>query len=319
MNSEELPVSRSRTDLLLNNLKTHPIRSVIVIGLFIIYLPIMYQIHLNLVAAKVGTTAGGYYWGTMGYSLFPFPYDASWIGSGVAMAITQLTPIEVYIYTHFYPSIAPRIMWSVVWLTLGITYLIWPLLSSSTTKETAVSQEKSPLNSEESPPRFKWKYQMQPREVILLLLFVLLFLPTFATLRNLSNSLAYSIDSWTWRLLFYRDGHITFREGLSLFYLQYHFLKYLLVFQYYRYNRYATTRKRVLLVAILSELQMILVIDVPMLIQVIQGVNVWTNFVWYIPIPIVLIISIILLIFVPRPESEPMWIDKEKKKSWWQK
>ncbi len=168
-----------------------------------------------------------------------------------------------------------------------------------------------------SSERAHWKFQLSPTEVILLLLFVMLFIPTFGTLRNLENSLAYSIDSLTWRLLFYRDGSISFRLDIALFYLQDHMLKYLLVFQFYRYNRHATTRKRVLLLAVLSELQMILVIDLPKTIAVIQGANIWTNFIWYIPIPIVLIVSIFLLRFVPRPESEPMWIDKEEEKPWW--
>ncbi len=152
---------------------------------------------------------------------------------------------------------------------------------------------------------------------MLLLLFVVLFLPTFITLRNISSSLAYSIESLMWRLLFYRDGSVDFRIVPYFFMLQDHLLKYLLVIQFNRYNRHATTKIRVLLVAILSELQMFLLIDMPQIIEGIQGLHAWTAFVWYIPIPTVLIVSIILLIFVPRPESEPMWIDKEEQKAWW--
>lgn len=139
MSTEELLTLRSKKDLLLINLKAHSIRSMIIIGLFIIYLPIVYQVHMNLVAEKVGATAGGYFWGNGGYSLFPFPFNPQWLGSAVMPFNQRLSPIEVYIYTHIYPSIVPRVMWFVVWLTLGITYLIWPLLSSSKTNETAVS------------------------------------------------------------------------------------------------------------------------------------------------------------------------------------
>lgn len=59
--------------------------------------------------------------------------------------------------------------------------------------------------------RVNWKFQLSPTEVTLLLLFVILFLPTFITLRNISSSLAYSIESLMWRLLFYRDGSVDFR------------------------------------------------------------------------------------------------------------
>jgi hypothetical protein len=75
----------------------------------------------------------------------------------------------------------------------------------------------------------------------------------------------------------------------------------------------------VLLLAILSECQLILVIDLPKIIQVVQGVNIWTNYMCYIPIPAVLIVSVILLILIPRPESRPMWIDREEQKTWWKK
>ena len=131
--------SISRRALVFSHLDAHPVWSGIVIALFIVYLPIVYQIHLNLVAARVGVWAGHYSWATMGYSLFPFPFDFKWLGSGVAPAITPLSPIEVYIYTAIYPSIAPRVMWSVLWLAIGITYIIWPLLSSSKTKDAEVS------------------------------------------------------------------------------------------------------------------------------------------------------------------------------------
>ena len=113
------------------NLKAHPIRSAIIIGLFIVYLPIVYQIHLNMVAAEVITTAGGYYWPYGLYHLFPIPYDPLWSGGPFLFVQWPLSPIDVYIYTHFYPSIAPRVMWSVMWLTFGIIYIISPLLKSS--------------------------------------------------------------------------------------------------------------------------------------------------------------------------------------------
>lgn len=113
------------------NLRDHPIISAVVIGLFIVYLPIVYQIHLNLIAVHVGTNAGGYFWGNQQYQLFPLPIDVTWISMGYTQAIAPLSPMEEYIYTHFYPSIAPRVMWSVMWLTIGIVYIIWPLLESS--------------------------------------------------------------------------------------------------------------------------------------------------------------------------------------------
>ena len=112
------------------NLKAHPTRSAIIIGLFIMYLPIVYQIHLNMVAEAVVTTAGGYFWPTGGFTLFPIPYDSHWFGV-VTFPTPRLSPIDAYIYSHIYPSIIPRVMWSIMWLTFGILYIISPLLKSS--------------------------------------------------------------------------------------------------------------------------------------------------------------------------------------------
>ena len=129
------PSFRSRIEMIMTNLKDHPIISVIIIGLFIVYLPFVYQTHLNMVAAKVNTIAGMHMWRFTGCSLFPIPVDYSWFGVAAGTAYTQLTPIEGFIYTFFYPSLFARVMWSVMWLTFGILYIINPLLKSKDKRE----------------------------------------------------------------------------------------------------------------------------------------------------------------------------------------
>ena len=121
---------RSRVELIIANLREHPVVSLIIIGLFIVYLPFVYQIHLNMVAAKVNTIAGMLMWRYTGCSLFPIPVDYSWFGVIAGSAYTQISPIEGFIYTYFIPSIFARVMWSVMWLTFGVIYLISPLLKS---------------------------------------------------------------------------------------------------------------------------------------------------------------------------------------------
>ncbi|MHA1137957.1 MAG: hypothetical protein ACTSSE_15865 [Candidatus Thorarchaeota archaeon] len=122
---------RNGIDLILANLKHHPIRSVLIIGIFIVYLPFVYQIHLDMVAAKVTVSAGMYFWELTGYTLGPIPVDYTWFGVAGGPAYMQLTPLEVFIYTFFYPSLFARVMWSVMWLTFGLIYIISPLLKSS--------------------------------------------------------------------------------------------------------------------------------------------------------------------------------------------
>jgi hypothetical protein len=136
-------VQANRSARILSHLRTHRVASWIIIGLFIVYLPILYQISLNLVAAQVTIIEGRYCFVNSAPSLFPIPFDAFWIGSAALMMIRPLTPIEIYIYSTFYPSIVPRVMWSILWLTIGITYIIWPLLSSPKTKENTVNPDSS--------------------------------------------------------------------------------------------------------------------------------------------------------------------------------
>jgi len=128
---------KRRKELIFANLKDHPIRSMIIIGLFIVYLPIVYQIHLNQVAAKVSVSAGMYFWEISGCILGPIPFDYSWFGVVGRLAYVQLTPLEVFIYTFFYPSLFARVMWSIMWLTFGLMYIIKPLLKSSTKNHTS--------------------------------------------------------------------------------------------------------------------------------------------------------------------------------------
>ena len=122
--------SFSKKELIVSNLINHPIRSMIIIVLFIIYLPIVYQIHLNLVATKVTMSAGMYFWRVTGCYLSPIPFDYSWLGVIGGPAYKQLTPLEVFVYTYFYPSLFARVMWSIMWLMFGIIYIISPLLKS---------------------------------------------------------------------------------------------------------------------------------------------------------------------------------------------
>jgi len=124
------PSFRNRIELILANLGAHPIRSVIVIGLFIVYLSIVYQMHLNVVAAKVNPSAGMYYWNLTGYSLFPIPIDCSWFFIEPSAAFMQLSPMDTFIYTYFYSSLFARVMWSIMWLTFGVLYIVSSLLKS---------------------------------------------------------------------------------------------------------------------------------------------------------------------------------------------
>jgi len=131
--AEESHSKQSRLSILISSHKTHWKRSTIVIVLFIIYLPIVYQIHLDIIAAIVvdDYSPPGLYWMTSGYTLFPIPFNVQWIGSFVFMVVTPLSPLDVWAYYNFVPNIPLRVVWSLTWLAIGLVYLIWPLLGKS--------------------------------------------------------------------------------------------------------------------------------------------------------------------------------------------
>ena len=149
-----------------------------------------------------------------------------------------------------------------------------------------------------------------PGEATLLLLFVVLFLPSSFYVRPSGHLLGYHLIALTWEVLFYRDGRILFRIELdAIAMLLYIFLKYLLVFQFYRYCKGLTTRKRVLILAVLSELQMLVTSEI---IRIIGNSSVWNPSDLSIPIPLALIACAVLLRVLPDQESERIWVETDK-------
>ncbi|MFW9808044.1 MAG: hypothetical protein ACFFE6_01580 [Candidatus Thorarchaeota archaeon] len=176
------------------------------------------------------------------------------------------------------------------------------------------------MDSNKDEKKSQWRYSLTPSEATLLLLFVVLFVPAFASLRGPESRIAYDINSLMWRVIFYNDGTIALRlELYALGSLPYIFLKYLLVFQMYRYYRHLTTKKRVLILGILSEIQTVIMLDIIEVILLIltNAYWTWSAYSWIIPIPIALVVCLLLLLLVPQPGSEPMWVEEQEEKSWW--
>lgn len=158
---------------------------------------------------------------------------------------------------------------------------------------------------------------LSPRDVTLFLLFVVLFIPAVIYNQHSASRMLFGIQSLMWQVEFYRNGSIVLRLDPN-FLLIWFYLKYLLVFQFYRYYRRFTTRKRVLIFALLSELQMVIMVDIPRLVDVILGSYSWTATNWFFPLPITLVACLIFMALIPRPESEPMWIGDTEDESWWE-
>ena len=123
--------------ILLSSHKVHRYRSAFILGLFVIYLPIVYQIHLDILAAWViiDIVGPGLWWISTGYTLFPIPFNLQWIGSATFLMLTPLSPLDEWAYYNFVPNTLLRAIWSFVWLAIGLAYVIWPLLSTTKPEE----------------------------------------------------------------------------------------------------------------------------------------------------------------------------------------
>ncbi|MDH4214695.1 MAG: hypothetical protein OEV85_12330 [Candidatus Thorarchaeota archaeon] len=177
------------------------------------------------------------------------------------------------------------------------------------------------MNVQDNEEKVRWRYSMTPNDVGLLLVFVVFFLPAFISTWDSGHQIAFDISSLMWRIIFYRDGMIAPElnlYGLAIF--PYVFLKYLLILQAIRYYKFLVSEKHFLILALLSEMQAFLMLD---LIRVISRLlsltdTPWSNFSWsMIPIPFTMMTCIFLIKLVPRQEPKPVWIDKEKERSWW--
>ncbi|MGY5865081.1 MAG: hypothetical protein RTV41_10795 [Candidatus Thorarchaeota archaeon] len=79
------------------------------------------------VMVQAGRAVGGnytseLYFGTPGYSLFPFPYSLP-SGSPIEQVLVPLPPIQVFIYVVF----VGQGVW-IAWMSLGIIYIMMPLV-----------------------------------------------------------------------------------------------------------------------------------------------------------------------------------------------
>lgn len=130
-------------------------------------------------------------------------------------------------------------------------------------------------------------------------------------IRHPENRVGFNLSTLMWQVLFFREGYIELRlTPLAIAALQYIFLKYLLVFQIYRYGKGLTTRRRIYILAIMSELQWPLMWE---LLLVLEGVNILNYPAFLIPIPLALLVCVAIMKPPPKRESEQMWLETDAK------
>ncbi|MCK5264062.1 MAG: hypothetical protein KAR03_00510, partial [Candidatus Thorarchaeota archaeon] len=98
--------------------------------------------------------------------------------------------------------------------------------------------------------------------------------------------------------------------------LPFMFLRLVFVYNIYKYYLGATTRKRVVITGILAELQFALIslaiipfgLSSPGIAAILS-----------IPIPILLIVGLLMLRYIPKPKGISEWTELDEDKDWWDK
>ena len=122
--------STGRLAILIAKHKTTPRTSILVLVVFVIYLPFVYQIHLDILAQLVIYDA---LWPSQGLYLFPIPINMRWFPFTAYTMMYVTPPLSIgdrLIYDYFVPNVGLRLLWSVLWLLLGLAYSFRPLFPS---------------------------------------------------------------------------------------------------------------------------------------------------------------------------------------------
>ncbi len=116
------------------------------------------------------------------------------------------------------------------------------------------------------------------------------------------------IMSMTWQIVIESTLIPLFDLWLLIISLPFTFMRFIVVFMFYRLYKNKTTFKRLLVTVLASEIQPILFYDIPLFLAALQG-----PFPYYIPfiipIPFLTLITLLIVRFYPPPIKEDDWLE----------
>ena len=160
---------------------------------------------------------------------------------------------------------------------------------------------------------------MKPNLTILIasLLIVAIFAPSNLNLYpELDSDYFTHLVGMSWDITGLSFGSMIFSFGFFLVALPFMFLRFVFVYQVYKYYLGTTTRKRVIIAGVLGELQFALI---SLAIIPFGMSSEYLAAIISIPIPILLLVGLAILRFVPQPDRISEWTELEKDKDWWEK
>ncbi len=151
--------------------------------------------------------------------------------------------------------------------------------------------------------------------LIVSLLLIALFGPSNLNIYLEHDALIYLIGM-SWEIIGLSFGDLLFSFTFFLVGLPFMFLRLVFVYTIYKYYLGATTRKRVVITGILAELQFALI---SLAIIPIGLSSPGIAAILSIPIPILLVVGLLMLRYIPKPKGTSEWTELDGNKDWWDK
>jgi hypothetical protein len=117
----------------------------------------------------------------------------------------------------------------------------------------------------------------------------------------------YNLMGMTWMMINMNFWDIVIDPLIILSGFSLTFMRLVFVYQIHRYLRSRTTKKRTIIVGILSELQtVIMILPVFVILSLLRTFELVSGF-WFFPIPVLLLVGLVIIRVIPVTEVESPW------------
>jgi hypothetical protein len=158
--------------------------------------------------------------------------------------------------------------------------------------------------------------RMRTTNIVLLLLLIAVLSPAYLNVYPRTGfSPSITVLSMSWQFADYPFSIFMFGPEFFLAGSLFMFLKFVFIYQLFKYYFHMTTKNRVIIVGIFSELELTLI---GLAIAPLAGGTTGPAVVFSLPIPILLLAGVLVLKFIPAPPFLGDWDELEKPKEWWE-
>jgi len=158
--------------------------------------------------------------------------------------------------------------------------------------------------------------RMSTTNIVLLLLLIAILSPAYLNVYPRTGFYpSITIFAMSWQFADYPFSNFMFGPEFLLATSLFMFLKFVFIYQLFKYYYHMTTKNRVIIVGIFSELELTLIgLAIIPLTVMIPSLAVMFS----LPIPVLFLTGLLMLKFIPAPPLLGDWDELEKPKEWWE-